>query len=82
MVQDVCAGNMMMSIVDTGFVLVDRRRVDGVVIFEELVLGFNAWAGEKLNDVDADTNKKREHVPTSQEVYSGKERVLNTRHMT
>ena len=42
MVQDVCAGNMMMSIVDTGLVLADQLGVDVVDYFEETVLGFNA----------------------------------------
>ena len=49
--------------------------------FEETMLESNAWAGENLDDVDADKNKKRKYVPMSQEVYSGKDRVLNTKHM-
>ena len=45
------------------------------------MLEFNAWASEKLHDVDADENKKRKYVSMSQKVYTGKERVLNLRHM-
>ena len=80
-VQGVCARNMMRSIVDTGYALADRLGVDGIKKFEETVLGFNTWASEILDNVDADKNKKRKYVPISQEVYSGKERVLNTKHM-
>ena len=81
-VQGVCARNMMRSIVDTSYALADRLGVDGVKKFEEKVLEFNAWASEKLHDVDANENKKKKYVLMSQKVYTGKEIVLNTRHMS
>ena len=81
MVRGVCARKMMSSIVDTSYALADRLGVDGVKKFEEKVLEFNAWASEKLHEVDANENKKRKYVSMSQKVYTGKERVLNTRHM-
>ena len=74
----------MRPLVDTAFLLSDRLGREGLQKLEEMMSEYNKWASGRLSETkDADKNKKRKHVPLTQEEYEGTaDRVLNTHHMS